>query len=359
MTRKMRAKALHSRRSCFEENTLFWFISTMLLRLLYISVTFVGIFGQLEIDNVFDLQDIDAIQSPECEQVVGELDGCHSCYPCDHPTVTYYKHRNEEVRTLVLNTKKCVPSTVCCVNQVSYVSRLGDTCFSACGTRNINGVGPRMSRTGPRSLLTGEFPWAAYIFRKINNKLVYICSATFINEMSLVFVTSAACVRGIKADNLTVRFDRHVAENDIGINVKNVIVHNDYVAELGSNNIALVVLRDSNEIPSWSRPICLPSADLPQGTPCTALTDNNLLINTVVPQRKLCEIKDESQTCSFSPPFDYAPAHGTGLYCEVDCEGTKKYKLFGVASKIIKNEVTIHADVHNLLEWILKNNPRA
>ncbi|XP_013143872.1 PREDICTED: putative trypsin-6 [Papilio polytes] len=290
-----------------------------------------------------------------CGGIVGELDdSCNECYLCDDEKLKSYK---TEPKRLQLKSVDCVTvTTVCCVPQLNLGTRAhGGTCGKTTDhVISINGRSQKKSTV--RSVLFGEYPWRAWIYRKERyGDSKVLCAGTVVGESTEVVMTSASCLQGLSSSDVAISF---IKNSDDVINVRKIIIHPSYTpSKKHENDIALVVLSRAQRAPGWVSPACLPAAPPLPATTCITMSDNNSYITTVVPLPKRCEsfnVKSAlGQICAVLPLNDYQPEKGTALLCQDELrQNDDAYYVAGIVLATSESVITTTA-VHQYYDWIL------
>ncbi|XP_068626019.1 factor V activator-like [Battus philenor] len=307
------------------------------------------------LDNINKLFDGKYRDQEKCSGISGDLGdgGCHECYPCDDWRIKNYR---SEVKELKFKLPSCKSTTVCCISQRILSVKEGGSCGQRINDGNKYVNGKTQSRKTVRSVLVGEYPWMAWIYRLSSSKI--LCAGTVIDDNAEVVLTSASCVDGIAAADLAVSFTRQRNEK---VRVASILLNNHYTSGVPKvNDIAMIKLDKHEESPpKWVTPICLPLTPVMHATSCIATSDSDNYLNTVVPLTKICVernvMPELGQMCSVSPIGDYEPEHGSALICQDELHtGGIQYYVYGIALGTT-SAVTTYTDIYKYLDWINDN----
>ncbi|XP_014260481.1 tryptase-2 isoform X2 [Cimex lectularius] len=148
-----------------------------------------------------------------------------------------------------------------------------------CGTRNIDGVGFRITGAIDNESQFGEFPWMIAILLDENfenaNVKTYQCGGALIHER--VVLTAAHCVQRKSSSPLLVRAGEWDTQTKNELyphqdrQVEEIIIHEDYYAGALYNDIALLVLKEPFTFADNVDIICLPKqGDVVLNKECSA-----------------------------------------------------------------------------------------
>ncbi|ETN65604.1 coagulation factor XI [Anopheles darlingi] len=111
--------------------------------------------------------------------------------------------------------------------------------------------------------ISGQWPWHAAIFHRIDRIFMYQCGGTIINENTILTAAHCVSLRDgiITVDRLSVQVGRtflyaaesHTQEHQAG----QIIVHEEYSASAVRNDIALIKLATNMQFTDYVQPICL------------------------------------------------------------------------------------------------------
>ncbi|XP_052895388.1 serine protease easter-like [Anopheles moucheti] len=116
---------------------------------------------------------------------------------------------------------------------------------------------------GGEDAISGQWPWHAAIFHRIERTFTYQCGGAIINQNTIL--TAAHCVRlsvgVIPVDRLSVQVgrtylyaaERHTQEHQ----ADRIIVHEEYSAALVRHDIALIKLATDIKFTDYVQPVCL------------------------------------------------------------------------------------------------------
>ncbi|CAH2301621.1 transmembrane protease serine 11C-like [Pelobates cultripes] len=169
-------------------------------------------------------------------------------YP-NHTTVTVF-----EIQSTILNGS----------TQVAYSSKSGTTTkdFTVCG---IGGPSVADRIVGGTDASLGSWPWQA----SLRYSGSHICGASIISDTWLL--SAAHCFETYKDVNLwTVIVGTLSSSRGTGLQVKEIIVHENYGTPAKANDIALLRMAAPILFTQYIRPVCLPneSAVFPNNSSC-------------------------------------------------------------------------------------------
>ncbi|CAK1587426.1 unnamed protein product [Parnassius mnemosyne] len=305
-----------------------------------------------DIDKLFSDSESDET-APQCSGVKGDLSqGCYECYLCEDRRLRNYRNH----KLLYLTDHSCTTTQVCCVPQENLIPRAGGQCgvMVPGGFKVVKGI--KQKKRTARSVLKGEYPWTAWIYRRFVNRP--LCAGTIIEDNVDYVLTSATCVHNYLPNDLIVSFSR---DRDEEIDVEAIKVHESYQNKKPNiNDIALLKLNKTREgVASWVKPVCYPHFPPMHATTCTTMADLDYFINPVIPLPEKCKIKNKelhvSQICAIAPPEDYDPEIGTGLFCPNSLRtGTSNLYIYGIALEHHES-ITIYTNVSHFVQWIDHN----
>ncbi|CAG4957422.1 unnamed protein product [Parnassius apollo] len=290
--------------------------------------------------------------APECSGVQGDLPrGCYECYLCNDSRLRNYHTPNHKI--IHLTDHSCTTTDLCCVPQEDLIPRNG----GQCGVMVPGGFkvvkGKKQKKTNARSVLKGEYPWRAWIYRRDDYRP--LCAGTIVEDNVDFVLTSATCVHNYIGTDLIVSFSRDRNEE---IDVEAIKVHESYRSKTPSiNDIALLKLNKTRErTPRWVKPVCYHNLPPMHATTCTIIADSDHFINPVVPLPEKCKIGNKdlhvSQICAIAPPGDYDPETGAGLFCPDSLRtGDSNFYINGIALEQHES-ITIYTKVSHFAGWI-------
>uniref|UniRef100_A0A182JX56 Peptidase S1 domain-containing protein n=1 Tax=Anopheles christyi TaxID=43041 RepID=A0A182JX56_9DIPT len=153
-----------------------------------------------------------------------------------------------------MTTGRCVLFAVTALLTVHSVSGQG------CGERKVDYAKLIL---GGEDAISGQWPWHAAIFHRIDRTFMYQCGGAIINQNTIL--TAAHCVRLnqgiITVDRLSVQVGRtylyaaesHTQEHQ----ADRIIVHEEYSAALVRHDIALIKLATDIRFTDYVQPVCL------------------------------------------------------------------------------------------------------
>ncbi|XP_052745518.1 transmembrane protease serine 11G-like [Bicyclus anynana] len=281
-----------------------------------------------------------------CDEVEGSVPDCSECYSCDDPVIAGQKQIN--VLRLELNDANCKSEEICCVSQnlMNFRGKKPDNI--ECG-KHVPEGNPRAIRSTLRSVLRGEYPWRAWIYRTYESKP--LCAATFVNQPRRTLVTAASCVDGFRAHQLQVLFD---SDPDSAVDVEHLDIHENYDKVTHENDIAVLGVAS---VPADAQRACLPVHPAPHGTACVAVASNGFFINQAIPLQDNCAEDNKtlhsSLMCASNYYKDYTPELGAGLYCMDEEPDNILYNLVGVyLYSALEGVAAINTNITHHISWI-------
>ncbi|XP_023937757.2 uncharacterized protein LOC112045704 [Bicyclus anynana] len=384
--------------------------------LIALSACVFGVTSDGKLDSIYSVNEANNVTqaSLTCEGVVGRVTDCSECYSCDDPLIERQKAHN--IMRLTLNDVNCASSEViCCLSQSLLRFRDKDQDYTTCGKYVPEG-NPRALRPTLRSVLQGEYPWRAWIYRlndvncassevicclsqsllRFRDKdqdyttcgkyvpegnpralrptlrsvlqgeypwraWIYrtpdfskpLCAATYVNQKARTLVTAASCVDGFRAHQLQVLFDKDPINHD----PKDVIqldIHEDYNKVTHENDIAVLSV---SSVPDDAERACQSIQPVPHGTACVAVSSDDFFINQAIPLQHNCAEDNKplhnSLMCAAAHRDDYTPELGAGLYCMDEQLDNNVYMLVGVyLYSALEGVAAINTNMTHHINWV-------
>ncbi|KAJ3667050.1 hypothetical protein Zmor_002459 [Zophobas morio] len=197
-------------------------------------------------------------QNTDCE--------CVPYYLCDNGTINT---NGENVIDIRIREDDCTYLEICCqakdVLEEPSIRAPDIPKKKACGYRNPDGVGYRISGDFDNEAQFGEFPWVTAILHKGPNdvKHAYKCGGTLIHPQ--VVLTTAHCIAngnsfvvrvGEWDTKTTQEFLKHQERK-----VVSAVLHRDYKPRLLHNDMALLFLESPVNLTEHINVACLPPKD--------------------------------------------------------------------------------------------------